>query len=366
MTPHGKKTDVISVRRLMWRKFRRNKAALIGGAVIILLYVIVLPGEFFAPYGLQNRHLGYNYAPPQRLHFFDSERRFHFWPFAYNLVRTVDLTTFQPVYREDKSERYPLAFFVHGDKYRLWGLVSTDLHFIGVKKGGEIFFLGTDRQGRDLLSRIIIGGRVSMTISLLGVILSVIFGSIFGVISGYYGGLIDHLIQRTTEVLMSFPAIPLWMALAAAMPPTWSSIQSFFVITIILSLINWASLARQVRGKILVTREQDYVTAAKAIGATEGRIIVHHLLPSALSHIVVVATLSFPTMIAAEAVLSFLGLGIRPPMTSWGVLLRESQKVTVLTFYPWIISPAFFVIIAILAFNFLGDGLRDAADPFSR
>jgi len=350
---------------LMIRKFKRNRMAIIGLFLVVGMYLILIPAEFFAPYDLLNRHKGFNYVPPQRVRFWDSEEgRLHLRPFVYGLEREFDSETLELKYEVNREEKYFIKLFVHGDEYQ-WGPFAFDIHLFGVEKGGKLFLLGTDRQGRDMLSRILIGGRVSMTVGLVAVVLSVAIGSTLGVISGYYGGFIDQIIQRATEVSMSFPKIPIWMALAAAVPPEWNSVQVYFMVTIIFSLILWARLARQVRGKILALRDQDFVMAAKSIGSNTPRVLFFHLLPMTLSHIIVVGTLLIPHIIITETILSFLGLGIRPPMTSWGVLLREAQRVSVLASHPWLTIPAIFVVIALLGFNFLGDGLRDAADPYS-
>ncbi|MGQ9629842.1 MAG: ABC transporter permease [bacterium] len=351
--------------QLMWRRFKRSKIAIVGGVIIVLFYVVcVLFAEFFAPYDKMTIFDQYVYANPQRIHFIEDGRPQR--PFVYGMDRKLDPKTFRWVFTPNKNKKYPVRFFARGDQYKFWGFFKGDIHFIAVDEGGTLFLLGTDSLGRDLLSQIIYGGRVSLTVGFLGVLMSLVIGSVLGTISGYYGGVIDLFIQRAIEFMMAFPAIPLWMAFSAALPAEMDLIKRFFMISVILSLVGWGGLARQVRAKTLSFREMDFTMAARASGVSDMGIILKHLLPSSASHIIVVATLAIPGMILGETALSFLGLGIRPPMTSWGVLLQEAQKVVVLRFYPWIILPAFFVVIAILSFNFLGDGLRDAADPYGR
>lgn len=351
---------------LVWRRFRKSTIGLIGGVVIAVLYLtcFVFP-EFFAPYAMNYSDSVYLNGPPQTPRFVDAEGNFHLRPFIYGFERTVDPRTFQRSFAMDTEQRYPLQFFVRGQPYELWGLFPMNLHLFGVADGGTVYILGTDGLGRDLYSRILYGGRLSLSIGLVGVAIVLIFGSILGTISGYYGGGVDNAMMRVTEVIMSFPTLPLWMALAAAVPPTWSPIAVYFGITVILAFIGWTGLAREIRGKVLTLREEDYVMAARCLGASDRRLMLRHLLPGCSSHIIVVATLAIPSMILAETALSFLGLGIKPPMTSWGVLLNEAQTVRALATTPWLIWPAIPVIVVILAFNFLGDGLRDAADPYS-
>ncbi|PKP62099.1 peptide ABC transporter permease [Candidatus Atribacteria bacterium HGW-Atribacteria-1] len=347
--------------RMMWRKFIRNRIAVIGGIVILLFYLTALFANFVAPYTLEQRMTAYSFLPPQRVHFFDEGR---FQPFVYGLKGSRDPKTLMRLYVPDPEKRIPIRFFIQREPYKLMGLFPASTHLFGVEEG-IVSLLGADGQGRDMFSRIIIGSQISLTIGLVGVALSLIIGAFLGVASGYFGGWVDNLIQRVIEIIRSFPPIPLWMALTAALPPHWPPLRVYFAITIILSLIGWTWLARQLRGKVLALREEDFVMAARLAGASDGWIIFRHLIPATFSHIIVISTLAMPAMILAESALSFLGLGLRPPLTSWGVLLKQAQNIQVLLLYPWLMIPGFFVAISILAFNFLGDGLRDAADPYT-
>ncbi|MCK4329959.1 ABC transporter permease [candidate division WOR-3 bacterium] len=349
--------------QLMWRKFKKHKLAIFGGTILSIFYFITIFCGFFSTQDIYKRHTQYIYAPPQRIHFFD-EKGFHLRPFVYGLKRKIDPVTFRRTYTEDRTKKYPIYFFTHSDKYRLWNLFPTDIHLFGVKSVGTIFIFGTDKLGRDLFSRNLHAARISLSIGLVGVFLSFILGCILGGISGYFGGTVDMVIQRVIEFLISIPTIPLWMCLAAALPPHWPPIKVYFGITIILSIVGWCGLARVVRGKLLELREEDFVMAAKIAGATDYRIITRHLLPSFLSYLIVNITLAIPSMILGETSLSFLGLGLQPPVVSWGVLLQDAQNVRSVALHPWLLIPGLFVIITVLAFNFMGDGLRDAADPY--
>ena len=347
--------------QLMWRKFIRSKTAIIGGIMVILFYLSAAFAPFLAPYGGDQRMVEYLYAPPQALHF-DFENGLY----INGLTKKFDLETLGITYVQE-SNKVPVHFFVHDQPYKLLGLIESDVHLYGSSdKSVGVFLFGTDRQGRDMVSRILLGGQMSLTIGLVGVFLSLIIGSILGVTSGYFGGWIDNLMQRMIEIIRSFPSVPLWMALSAALPQHWAPEQVYFSITIILSLIGWTWLARQLRGKVLALREEEFIIASQLSGANDGWIIFRHLIPAVLGHIIVVATLAMPSMILAESALSFLNLGLRPPLISWGVLLQEAQNLETLRHFPWLMLPAVFIAMAVLSFNFFGDGLRDAADPYTR
>ena len=348
--------------RLMWWKFKRHRVALISGSFLAVLYSMILISEFLAPYNLHTRNVDFIYAAPQRIHLFHEGSLMR--PFVYGLDMKLDLDTLKRQYTENKNKVQPIRFLCRGDAYEFWGFWKGDVHLVCPPKNGQMFLLGTDRLGRDVLSRIIYGARVSLTIGLLGVAVSFSLGIIIGGIAGYHGGTIDLVIQRIIEVLQSLPSIPLWMALAAIMPVTWSPLLIYFGLTIIFGLLDWTGLARAVRSKLLALREEDYVLAAQLMGANSSRIIGRHMVPGFASHLIASATISIPGMILGETALSFLGLGLRAPITSWGVLLTEARNVSVVALYPWLLFPMVPVILVILAFNFLGDGLRDAADPY--
>lgn len=358
-------TDVISVRRLMWLRFKRNRLALIGSIVLIFMYLAAIFAGFIGPYGLRETHEKFPASAPLLPRFVDEEGAFSFRPFVYAMESKVDPATFKRVLTPNTEAKHYVHFFAKGSPYTILGFIKTDIHLFHVNEPAKIFLLGSDKQGRDLFSRVFYGAQVSLTVGLVGVSLSLIFGTLIGIAGGYFGGFFDDASQRVIEVLISFPQIPLWLALAALIPPTWSSAQRFFAISIVLSLVNWGGLSRQVRGMVYALREEDYVTAARYASASDWRIITRHLLPNTLSHILVIATISIPAMILGETALSFLGLGIQPPMTSWGLLLNQAQHTRVLIQQPWLLTPALFVVATIISFNFLGDGLRDAADPFA-
>lgn len=362
LTPEQEKVFLASQKKLMWWKFKRHKLAVISGIFLAVCYLSILVSEMLAPYSLESRNTKFIYAPPQSVHLFH-EGSF-VGPFVYGYKTKLDMKTLKRIHTPNLKKIQKLRFFCTGDKYKFWGMIDGDFHFICPAKKGQFFYLGADRLGRDVLSRVIYGARISLTIGLIGISISFTLGIILGGLAGYYGGWVDLVVQRLIEVVQSLPSIPLWLALAAIMPVTWSPILIYFGITIILGLIDWTGLARAVRSKLLSLREEDYVLAARLLGAKPSRVIGRHLVPGFMSHLIASATITIPTMILGETALSFLGLGLRSPIVSWGVLLNEAQNINVVALYPWLMYPVLPVILIILAFNFFGDGLRDAADPY--
>jgi len=362
LTPEQERYFQASQWRIIWLRFRRHKLAVASGVVLILFYLCVPFAEIIAPYDPNQRDADNIHAPPQGIHLFHDGS--FVGPFVYGTRAELDLDTLQWVYVRDDTAVERLRFFCLGDPYEFWGLLPGRFHLVCPAKDGSFFLLGTDRLGRDVFSGLVYGARISLTVGLVGVAISIILGMFFGGLAGYLGGIVDAAIMRLIEILRSLPELPLWMALSAALPVTWSPLWVYFGITIILGLLDWPGLARAVRSKLLSLREEDYARAAVLMGAPSGRIIRRHLLPGFSSHIIASATLSIPTMILGETALSFLNLGLQRPAISWGVLLNEAQNITVVTIYPWLMAPVIPIIIVVLAFNFLGDGLRDAADPY--
>lgn len=351
--------------QLVWRRFRRSRISIIGGMIVITLMLLAAFAEFFSPNSIYGDNLPDAFLPPNRVHFIDSEGNFSLRPFVYGYASTMDPTTFQMTFTEDTTKKYYLSFFAEGWEYRLLGLIPTNRHLFVVEEPGRLYMLGTDKLGRDLWGKACQAGRISLTMSLFAALISIAVGSIVGVTSGYYGGRADNVIQRFVEFVNAFPQLPLWMALAAIVPKTADSFQVFIIMSCIFALLSWTTLAREVRGKVLYMRQTDFVLAAKEMGASDARIIFRHLYPNTLSHVIVILTLSIPGVILAESFLSFLGIGIQEPLTSWGLLMRNAQNLQTLGQQVWILTPALFIIAAVLGFNFLGDGLRDAADPYA-
>jgi len=346
----------------MWWKFKRHKLAIFAGVVVIGYYLVAIFAEFVAPVGFTTYNDQYVYAPPQRIHFF-RDGKFDLYVFGYAFER--DPVSFKKTWSIDESVFIPVGIFVHGEPYKLWRFIPSDLHLIGPKNPGDpVYIIGADKNGRDVFSRIVYSSRVSLTVGLLGVAINLLLGIIIGGLSGLASRMADNAIQRIIEILITIPQLPLMLALAAVVPLDWGALKVYFMITIILALIGWPGLARVVRSKFLSLREEDFIMSATLDGVPTGRLIFRHMIPSFLSHIIASVTLSVPYMILSETALSYLGLGLRPPVVSWGVMLQDTQKVAVLASYPWLLFPAVAVIVIVLAFNFLGDGLRDAADPY--
>ena len=377
------KIAVATPRQLMWWKFRKHRMAVISAIVLIIFYIAAIFADFISPYDPGDMHVWHQNTPPMYISFINADGHFTLRPGVHHRIMHQDPDTLAYSYEVAEDTWHPIRFFVHERPYKLLGFIETDIHLFGlgkeandpnapqVKKGyGKdatlLFILGTDDLGRDLFSRILYGARISLSIGLVAVLLSLTLGIVLGGVSGYYGGLIDNIIQRVIEFMRSIPTLPLWMALGAALPPDWSQQVRYFAITIILSMVGWTRLARQVRGRFLAMRTEDFVLAARLSGARDRRIILRHMVPSFTSHIIAMLTLAIPDIILAETGLSFLGLGLREPVISWGVLLEDARALRIVSGSPWMLLPGLAVVITVLAFNFLGDGLRDAADPFNR
>jgi peptide/nickel transport system permease protein len=354
---------VASQWKLMWWKLRKHKLATIAGPILILLYLCAIFSDFLSFTLPDTRYPDYKYAPPQAIRFRDDTGQWQA-PFVYGLKRGTDPATLQRVYVPVRTEKYRVYLLGEGEPYKLLGLFPTNIHLLAVDEGGPLFLLGTDNLGHDLLTRILYGSRISLSIGLVGVALTFVLGMLIGGVAGYFGGIVDTVVQRMIDMIVCIPTIPLWLALAAALPRDWPMERTYLGIVIITSIIGWAGLARVVRGKLLSQRDEDFCTASRLAGASDMRVIVRHLLPSAASYIIVALTLAIPATILGETALSFLGLGLQPPAVSWGVLLRQSQDVVTIALNPWLLAPALWIIVTVLAFNFLGDGLRDAADPY--
>lgn len=354
--------------RLMYRQFIRSRLAIVGLIVLGVMYILVGLGQFLAPNDYLDQNQAYVFSPPNPITWVGPDGKLGLRPYTYEMEMVLDEATYQFNFVADKEAKVPIRFFVPGSSYKLLGLFPANIHLFGVDDPNRIFLLGADALGRDMLARMLVGGQVSMTVGLVGVALTIVLGSILGTASGYFGGLIDDIMQRVIELIQSFPTVPLWAALAAALPDIssrFTMLHRYFLITVILSLVGWTGLARQLRGKVMAYGQADFINAARAAGASDAHVILAHMLPNAASHIIVVAALAIPNMILGETALSFLGLGILPPAVSWGALLRDSQKVTVVVDHPWLLLPGLAVVLAVLGFSFLGDALRDAADPYS-
>lgn len=359
-----RRPDVATQWQLVWRRFRKHRLALVGVVIIAFLVITSLLAEVLAPYGPSQRDPRYVNGPPMLVHIFDSSGGVH-WPFVYARKMGRDPVTLRPIAEVDGENRWPVRFFVRGQEYKFWGLFRSDIHLFGTETG-FIHLFGTDDLGRDVFSRNLYAARVSLSVGFVGVSVAFVLGALIGGIAGYFGGLIDNLTMRLIEFIRSIPTLPLWLALSAALPRDWSALQVYIAVTLILALIGWTWLARTVRSKLLALREEEYVMAARLSGCSDARIIGRHLLPAFMSYLIVDLTISFPEILLAETALSFLGLGLREPVESWGVMLNAAQSIRAIAHSPWLLIPGISVILAVLAFNFAGDGLRDAADPYAK
>ena len=350
--------------RLIWMQFKKHKVAQVGLAILGIIYLGMIFCEFIAPNDPLKRIENYYYTPPQKIHFIDEEGKFSFRPFVYDYKVTTDKETYKRSFEANTEKKYPIYLFIRGDEYKLWGVFKSDVHLFGVKEGKIIPF-GTDKIGQCVFSQVAYGGRISLTIGLIGVFVITVIGVIVGGISGLLGGIVDSIIQRIIEIIRSIPMIPLWLALAAAIPATWPPVRVFIGIVLIISLLGWTTLARVIRGKFISLREEEFIMAARLSGTSQSKIILKHMIPNFMGYVLVDITITIPAMILGETALSFLGLGLHPPTISWGVLLSKAQGLQTVTFYPWLLIPGAFVVISVIAFNIVGDGLRDAFDPYS-
>ncbi len=360
-----RRLDIATHWQLMWWRFRKHRMAMSGTAVLGIFLIISLFAEFIAPYGSRTRNTRYLQGPPMGVHLFDDNWNFHLRPFIYGRINKRDPVTFRLRAVVDSSIRIPLRFFTRGETYKFWGLFESDRHLFGAEKGLVNLF-GTDQLGRDVFSRLMYATRISLSVGAIGVFLAFTIGIFMGGIAGYLGGIADELIMRLMEFIRSIPTLPLWLALAAALPRDWSALKVYLAVTAILASIGWTHLGRRVRSKLLSLREEEFILSARLAGCSDARIIGRHMLPSFMSYLIVDLSVSFPYIILAETSLSFLGLGLREPIVSWGVLLYSAQNIRTLAEIPWLLISGLFVVIAVLAFNFMGDGLRDAADPFAK
>jgi peptide/nickel transport system permease protein len=349
---------------LVWRKFRRNKPGLVGSCMVIILIVLAVFSDFFSPTDPMALNMRFAFRPPQRIHFLD-QGRLGIRPFVYGLKSEYDMATGISTWKEDTEQRFVIRFFIRGYEYSFFGIRST-LHLYGVGEGEYFFALGSDKMGRDMWARMCLGARISLTMALLGTAISILVGAWIGIMSGYFGGVIDLLMQRFTEFMQSFPQLPLWMALAAIIPRGWSQMTIFIMMSLIFALLSWPVLSRELRGKVIAMSNSDMILAAKEMGASHTRIIFYHLFPNNFSHIIVVMSLTVPNILLAESFLSYLGIGVQEPLVSWGLLMRDAQTIETLGSHAWIMLPVLFIVVAVLGFNFMGDGLRDGADPYTR